>query len=322
MEQARVAERVQDLIGVLHGLDFDLKVEAEGPLGGDRFDAAIAIGDDRLIVEVMRDVREGDAHALVAKMPEHFVVVADRISPGAKKVLATHHSGWLDLRGELRLELPPRLLVKTDVERLVDSDRPRVGNLFTAAGFDVAIALLLDPEASPGVRDLARRTGVSPGRVSELLKGLRSEGLVDRDGTPATPDLFDAVAAAWDPEWAPLGNAPQPGTELRLSGSLGAIRHGVALTVTEDWPPEFYVRDEFALRRLVRSYPADFARTIHPAARVAVCPSQYGFGEAARVNGEYPVANHIVVALDLAQDQGRGRESLDSWSPDDVDCVW
>lgn len=328
MEESQVTERVQDLVGVLKGIDIHLDVrEAKTPVGKGRFDAAIVVNGKRMLVDVKRDVREGDAHALVARMPAHFVVVADRLSPGAKRILETHHSGWLDLRGDLRLELPPGILIRTDFPPLVTPDRARAGNLFTGAGLDVAIALLLDPADPPGVRGIARRTGVSPGRVSELLKGLRMEGLIDRDGTPAIPDLFDATAAAWNPQWVPLGQAPRPDSDLRLSGSLGAIWHGIALAVTEDWPPEIYVRNEFALRRLVQSYPPDLARTIYPLARVAVCPSLYGFDEVADMNPQfpvanYPVANYIVVALDLAQDQGRGREALDGWSPEGVVRVW
>jgi hypothetical protein len=58
------------------------------------------------------------------------------------------------------------------------------------------------------------------------------------------------------------------------------------------------------------------------AATVALCPSTYGFGIEAGMNGEFPVANHVVVALDLAQDSGRGREILDAWNPEGHIRVW
>ncbi len=323
MEEREVAERVGDLIEVLNDLDLHLDArEAKAPAGKGRYDGAIVVKGKRVLIEVKRDVREADAHALVAQMPAHFVVVADRLSPGAKGVLAGHHAGWLDLRGDLRLEVPPGILIKTDFQPLVAPDRARAANPFTGAGFDVAVALLLAPNDPPGVREIARRTGISPSRVSELLGALRAEGLVQRNGTPAIPDLFDGTAAAWDPDWAPLGEVPHPDAELRLSGTLGAIWHGVPLTVTEGWPPDLYVRDRFALRRLVRSYPPDLARTISPVARVAVCPSPYSFDQAADINPEFSVASYIVVALDLAQDQGRGREALEEWHPEGIVRVW
>jgi hypothetical protein len=76
------------------------------------------------------------------------------------------------------------------------------------------------------------------------------------------------------------------------------------------------VRDEFALRRLVRTYPPDAEQKIVPVAKAAVCPSPYGFDRSMDSDLAWPVVNHVVVALDLAQDQGRGSEALDEWEPE------
>jgi hypothetical protein len=57
-------------------------------------------------------------------------------------------------------------------------------------------------------------------------------------------------------------------------------------------------------------------------ASVALCPSHYGFSVEAGFNNEFPVANHVVVALDLAQDPGRGQEILTGWNPMGHDRVW
>jgi hypothetical protein len=52
-------------------------------------------------------------------------------------------------------------------------------------------------------------------------------------------------------------------------------------------------------------------------------PSRYGWSAPAAVtHPEFPVANHIVVALDLAQDRGRGREILEGWETGDHLRVW
>jgi len=34
------------------------------------------------------------------------------------------------------------------------------------------------------------------------------------------------------------------------------------------------------------------------------------------------LANHIVVALDIAQDQARGLEALDQWQPEGIVRAW
>jgi hypothetical protein len=61
---------------------------------------------------------------------------------------------------------------------------------------------------------------------------------------------------------------------------------------------------------------------IVPIARTAVCPSPYGFDRSVDSDLAWPAVNHVVVALDLAQDRGRGREALDEWEPEGVLRVW
>jgi hypothetical protein len=320
MATTRGKEGVEDLVRVLDQMGL-VAIDASPARGNRPFDAVLKIGTRRLPVEVKGDVRDDDARVMVEVMPEHSLVVADRFSPRARAVLDEARIGWLDRRGHLRLVLPPGIFIDRDIDPLI-VETGRTGNPFTTAGLDVAMALLLDPIQPPGVREIARRTGASPGRVSQLVRELRVLGLVNRNGTPAIPELFEAVVEAWEPEWVALGGTPPPDPELRLGGVRAALWHGVPLVVTEDWPIELYARDQFALRRLLRTFPPDLTQTIHPAARVAVCPSPYGFDQAMKVDNDFPVVNDVMVALDLAQDRGRGREALDQWHPSGVVRVW
>ena len=287
-----------------------------------RFAAVLRVGSRRLLVEVRRDVRDRDAEDLVEDLPADSIVVADRFSPKARVLFDQHQVGWLDRRGHLRLVLPPGIFIDKDVAPLVLEGRGRTANLFTAVGLDVALALLLEPAGQLGIREISRRTGASAGRVSELLGELGRQGLVNRDRTPAIPDLFEAVVGAWHPQWVALGRTPATDPALRLAGIQAAIRHGAPLAVTQGWAPEFYVRDEFALRRVVRTYPPDLGQSIFPLAQVAVCPSRYAFDQSGEADHEHPIVNHVVAALDLAQDQGRGREALEQWNPPGIIRVW
>ena len=320
MASTRQTEGVRDLVMVLH--DLGLVAKEDDPDGDRGVDAVLRVGSRRLPVEVKLDVRESDARDLIDRMPDHSLVVADRLSPKAREMFQEHHISWLDRRGHIRLVLPPGIFIDRDIDPLIVEPGGRVTNLFTTPGFDVAMALLLDPTERIGVREISRRTGVSVGRVSELLRELRERGLVNRDGTPAIPDLFRAVADAWKPGWVDLSGTPPSDPTLRLGGLHAAIWYRVPLVVTQGWPPEIYVRDEFALRRLVRTYPPDAEQKIVPVAKAAVCPSPYGFDRSMDSELAWPVVNHVVVALDLAQDQGRGSEALDEWEPERVVRVW
>jgi hypothetical protein len=80
------------------------------------------------------------------------------------------------------------------------------------------------------------------------------------------------------------------------------------------------VADDVDLATVVGAYGATTGWT---GSEVAVCPSRYGFGwkSSAQQDG-YPVANQVVVALDLAQDRARGREVLENWDPKESTRVW
>jgi len=287
----------------------------------------LEVGDQILLVEVKNRVTESDVGGVVTQMRKYakaakadgVVLVADRISTPARDVLSSSGIGWLDRRGHLRLR-GPGLLVDSDVPPLVAEPTDRVVDLFSPTGCDVAMALLLAPAERLGTMEIARRTGRSPGRASELLAAMRNAGLVESTGQPLIPDLFNSLADEWLPRWYPLAATPPPAPMYRLSGTLGAIWHGAPVVATSDWPPEIYVDDRWNLRHVLSS--VGLADEKPAAASVALCPSRYGFSIEAGINQDFPVANHVVVALDLAQDPGRGREILGTWTPEGHIRVW
>ena len=247
--------------------------------------------------------------------------MADRISTEARRVLAEGQVAWLDRRGHLQLR-GPALHIDADVPPLIGPEPTRVADPFVPTGLDVGMALLLEPEKGHRTTEVATLIGRSPGRVSEILAALRDRGLVDRTGRPSIPDLFHEMADAWAPAWRPLGSLPESDSDLyRLSGTLGAVWHQAPVVATVDWPAELYVESQSQLRSVLRSH--GMTPGTPSAGRVAVCPSRYGWSVPARLpEHDFPVANHVVIALDLAQDRGRGREILEGWNPEGHVRVW
>lgn len=271
-------------------------------------------------VETRRSVSQTEAEGLVRILAGR-IVVADRISTAARRSLGDGGVAWLDRRGHLQLR-GETVHIDADVPPLVRPEPTRVSELFVPTGMDIGIALLLDPEKDHRTMDVATLVGRSPGRVSEILAAMRERGLIDRRGRPAIPEFFNEMADGWAPSWRSLGSLPQPDAELfRLSGTLGAVWHQAPVIATADWPAEVYVENQSELRALLRSHGAPPG--MPSAGRAAVCPSRYGWLVPAEFPHEgFPVANHVVVALDLAQDRGRGREILASWDPEGHVRVW
>ncbi len=282
--------------------------------------AVIEVGGRQIPVETRRSVSRTEAEGL-ARQLAGGLLVADRISAEARRVLAEGRVAWLDRRGHLQLR-DTALHIDADVPPLVGPEPTRVTDPFVPTGLDVGIALLLEPEQAHRTTEVAALIGRSPGRVSEILAALRDRGLIDRSGRPSIPDLFDEMADAWTPAWRPLGSLPASDPDLyRLSGTLGAVWHQAPVVATADWPAELYVESQGELRSVLRTHGVPPG--MPSAGRVAVCPSRFGWSVSAELpHHEFPVANHVVVALDLAQDRGRGREILEGWNPEGHVRVW
>jgi hypothetical protein len=264
------------------------------------------------------------------------VVVADRITEQARVELRTHGWGWLDLRGHVHLEAPG-VFVDARVTPSSAAAEPSKEPLAGRVGLELAVLLLLmRPQAALGIRATAAELGRAPSSVSEEMSRLRDAGLVERDHRPVVPDLFNALAGRWRPDTVDVATLPGPHRDpldqvLRiaaddpegqpgwaLGGSLAAVAYGVPLHLSDAYPPDLYVPGKVTLRRATQLLGTarrheDRAGTLRLAPVSAVCSRRVG-GTPHR-NTAWPLVHPLFVALDLAQDPGRGAEALSSWDP-------
>lgn len=252
------------------------------------------------------------------------VVVGDLIGDSARRVLRDAGWGWLDRRGHLCL-IAEGMWVDTPVAPM-----PRVGSGATGvpirgtSGIAVAAAHLLRSEHPPGVRDLARRVGLSAASISTARRRLVDAGLLSSSGEPAEPELFWALVAVWRPTRVALLRLPAPAGEGKLvaTGTRAAVALGAPLLATGDYPIHLLAADERAFQR-ARLLGGE--GTGQPAATLALAPTPLAVDPdlvgPTSVEG-FPTAHPLFVALELAGDPGRGAEALDTWSPEGFDRVW
>ena len=263
-----------------------------------------------------------------------LLVVADRVTAGGRRELLAAGAGYLDLRGHIAFRTP-HLIVDADVTAVPAG--PKVSDpLAGRAGLEVACELLLHPESGAAVRELARRLDRSPGTVSEVLSSLRRGQLVDERHRPLGPGLFWAVADRWPRDKIYLERVPLPGdatgmteplrlglhdvestTGWALTDTAAASALGAPIAMRSDQPLDFFVPDQSVARRAqvllgVTSTPAQARCSVRVAPLPPVCRQRL---DATGSFFEWPTAQPLFVALDLAQDQGRGREVLASWTP-------
>jgi DNA-binding transcriptional ArsR family regulator len=319
-----------------------LGVQARQAVGvpDEGFDVVIEPGGVHVQVKRRALVTDDVARRLLLETPSLpgsvLLVVGDRVTEAARRLLTEHRAGYYDLRGHLTLR-SASIVVDADVEPVFGrAERPQA--LSGTVGLEVATALLMEPGAGAAVRELARRLGRSASTVSEVLAALRAAGLVDDRHRVEGTELFWQVADRWPADRVHLARVPMPGGDATITQPLGlglddaentvgwaltdsaaAAVYGAPLAVRTGQVLDFYVPDRVTLRRATALFEAARSQS---QARCAVRVAPVRAACSHRVDlvtnpFEWPLAHPVFVALDLAQDAGRGREALGAWTPPD-----
>lgn len=319
---AQLGLEARPLVGVPGGGGLTLDPDGVGPSVHVLY-RSLVTGD--VAERLLSDARTPDVALLV---------VADRVTDAARKVLTARGGGYLDLRGRLALRTDC-LVIDAEVEP-VKARAERTGALTGRGGLEVAAALLMRPERATPVRGLARELGRSPSTVSDVLAALRRDGLVDANNAVTDTRLFWQVVDHWDAPRSYLARAPTLDdaaltTPLRLgladveneagwalTDSAAAAAYGAPLAFRAGQILDFHVPDLLVARRATTLLGAA-GPTAHAQATVRVAPVPAVVQQRVDLcinTVEWPLAHPLFVALDLAQDAGRGREILDAWTPD------
>ena len=306
-------------------------------------DAVVEIATQRFDVEVKSVVTAGQGKRLADRVRRGtpLLVVANRIAADAKRSLRDAGVNYFDRRGELRIVSPP-LFVDTFVEPSLPM--ASIGNrlLDSQVAKEVAMACLLTPDQPHGVREIARYIERAPSAVSRAMAGLREIGLLTSAGEALVPDLFHELLSVWRRRATPLAALPGTGarearrlrlelgepedsTGWALTDTRAAASWGIPIVAGGDYPPDFYVPSELVLRA-ARSHLGESTDPASRACTVAVAPVRLAClrrVDHSHTTGEqWPVANHIVVALDIAQDRARGLEALEQWQTEGIVRAW
>ncbi len=329
------------IVGTFQQVGIDAKVIAGSAVAGGSVlpEPVVLLGgrDIELVLKRRSLVNDAVVEQLLKETRGRTLfIVAERITGSARKQLTARGSGYLDLRGRLALRTG-NVLIDIDVDPI--KKRPdRADALGGKAGLEVAVALLLDPESGASVRGIARDLGRSPGTVSEVLKGLRDGGLIDESNRVVGTDLFWEVADRWETPQTLVADLPDPQSPsakaLRLGldeevgwstvGSAPASELGASIVARKDQLVEFYVPDAATVRRALTLLGV--APTLSSAkASVRVAPVAAVLEHRAESKDratKWRSARPLFIALDLAQDHGRGQEILDGWTPKEAPRVW
>ena len=268
------------------------------------------------------------------------VLVADEVSRASRDLLREHGWGYLDRRGRLWLRTQDLMINDTDIEpqpRRRGEDPPS-DPLSGRTAMGVSLWMLMHPERPAGVRFLARELDCSPSTAHDALKQLRAVALLRPDNTPLIPELFWALADRWRPERHYVVREPNPGDDMSplgfgkhgpnfvISNDVAAAAWGAPVVVQSGHRPDFYVPPAVlnrAVRLLGPAAVTDSGATLSVAPIRAVSEEAFDHPSHSTPWLHWPLGHPAVVALDLAQDQSRGREILADWdAPQGFVRVW
>lgn len=305
-------------------------------------DAVVEVAGQRFEVEVKSVVTAEHGKRLATSARRgRPLIIADRMAANAKLSLQEAGINYFDRRGELRLVAPP-LIVHTSVKSALPMAGSPGGSLDSQVAKEVAICCLLTPDQPHGVRQIARYIDRAPSAVSNAMAGLRDDGLLTSAGEAMIPDLFQELLVVWRRRAVPLSDLPgsrvqeaqrlmlgldepERSTGWALTDTRAAASWGMPIVARGDYPPDFYVPTESVLRAS-HSLLGEATEPGSRACTVALAPVRFACLQRvdhSQTSGErWPVANHIVVALDIAQDRARGLEALKQWSPEGIVRAW
>ena len=253
------------------------------------------------------------------------LLVADRITAEARTILTDAGWSWLDRRGQLHLRAPGvrvDLAVPTAERATASSAGPAITG---RSGIAIAYWLSAHPGESLSPNRHSGLLRLAPSTISTTVRRLADSGLVDENGAGIAPELFWELAAVWRVDRTWLVRRPEPKQHVptdplapswRVTGTAAAAAYGAPLAAAGEGPLELYVTGPVELSIATRRYGA--AASGAGAAVLAVPPTslvnERNENDLIPMIKRWPAAPLLAVALDLAQDKGRGREILQEWS--------
>jgi hypothetical protein len=214
---------------------------AAGSVGGYIRVAAPDRRAARLPLEIKRRLEPRAVVELAARLAELSsgarLIIASYLSPAARERLRQANLAFVDLTGNIRLELTePGLYIETQGAD-VDPDRKEHPSRSLRGGKAGRIVrALLDAKQPPGVRELAELAGVNPGYVSRVVSLLDREALIERRGRGRIVAVdWPRLLRRWA-EDAPLSSRGTQTTCLEPRGpnalltKLGDLRMRYAIT--------------------------------------------------------------------------------------------
>lgn len=190
---------LEQLLDSASGLELETTHVAVGHSAGDRSPDAVWLlrsGSDewRFLVEFKSTLWPSGVKTLAAKATalaaevdaDRYLVIVPRVTERTGKFLERCGIDYIDLRGNIRVNVPGRLLVRSRGGPEASPDdlpipKDRIANPFAGKASRIVRALLAEPLRWWGVTELAETVEVSAGLSVKTLRALETDLYIRRD---------------------------------------------------------------------------------------------------------------------------------------------
>ena len=289
----------------------------------------------RFLIEVKSTLWPSGVAAMVARAKalaeeadaDRCLVIVPRVTDRTAEFLRREGIDYIDLRGNIRVSVPGRILVtaRGGGESTVDDfplPKDRIANPFAGKASRIVRALMAEPRRWWGVTELAERVKVSAGMSVKTLRALEADLYVRRDRRRRVrvadgESLLRRWAAVSGPAFRDANRftSPVPDPDelaIRLAERLGEMDVGYALSrlsaarFVEPYAPasvvDVYVdREPSELEAARNLFPVDRGESVR-----LVRPSDLGVLQFTEEREGVTVVNPVQLFVDLSN--GRGRE--------------
>lgn len=328
---------------LLRGVPGVRSVDTEVPTGNDRrMNGVVQFSDRRapVVFDVKTHVNAATAWQLINTAPRDdgdphgFVIIARSTTAEARALLTAHGIGVIDGLGNAHVELPGLLIHLQQTRRKTAHPSHRAAPRLTGKAGVIAQALLLEPERTWKIIDVADVASASAGLAHRVLARLEAEHVLTAEGagpqrhrrvvdSTALFDLWAEEAATERPHRtaahllartpdartrALARNLDSAGIPYAITGAAAAAMLAPSVTAiptTEVWLPAKSLQSDI--------FAATGAEPVEEGANVMLLQMT---GDAplafARRHQDVTITNMFRLYVDLRRDPRRGREQADN----------
>ncbi len=167
-----------------------------------QYDAIITIGKHTFYVESKTSARKSNVGLILSRFQElnankNWLLVVDYLAKDVAKILQQHNYNYLDTAGNAHIKAG-KLFIHVEGKKNPFKEKKNQSRAFQEVGLKLLLLLISDPQCLQiSYRELADKTGISLGSVSNIFTELKDAGFLFTTKGKRVLKNMDALLDRW-----------------------------------------------------------------------------------------------------------------------------